>query len=72
VRDDDLRVRVAAELSWDPQAGGGAIGVSAAGGTVTLRGTVASLGVQRAAGRAAARVRGVTRVEDRIQVNSSR
>jgi osmotically-inducible protein OsmY len=68
VRDDDLRVRVAAELSWDPQVGGGAIGVSAAGGTVTLRGTVASLRVQRAAGQAAARVRGVTRVVNQLRV----
>ena len=42
--DDDLRRDVAAELYWDPQVGGPAIEVSAAGGMVTLRGTVASLG----------------------------
>jgi len=66
--DEDLRRRVAAELSWDPQAHSEAIGVSAAGGTVTLRGTVASLRAQRAADRAAARVRGVTRVANELGV----
>jgi len=68
MRDDDLRRRVAAELSWDPQAHSEAIDVSAAGGTVTLRGTVASLRAQRAAGGAAARVRGVTRVANELRV----
>jgi len=68
MKDDDLRRRVAAELSWDPQAHSEAIDVSAAGGTVTLRGTVASLRAQRAAGGAAARVRGVTRVANELGV----
>jgi len=38
MRDDDLRRQVAAELLWDPQVDSEAIEVSAAGGTITLRG----------------------------------
>jgi osmotically-inducible protein OsmY len=68
MKDDDLWRHVAAELSWDPQVGSEAIEVSAADGTVTLRGTVASLRVKRAGGRAAARVRGVTRVANELRV----
>ena len=45
-----------------------AIEVSAADGTVTLRGTVASLRLKRAGGRAAARVRGVSRVANELRV----
>lgn len=66
--DDDLRRDVAAELYWDPQVGSPAIEVSAAGGMVTLRGTVASLRHKRAAGNAAARVRGVTGVANDLRV----
>ena len=65
--DDDLRRDVAAELYWDPQVGS-PIEVSAAGGLVTLRGTVASLRHKRAGGNAAARVRGVTGVANELRV----
>ena len=68
MKDDDLCRHVAAELSWDPQMGSEAIEVSAASGVVTLRGTVASLRLKRAGGRAAARVRGVTRVDNELRV----
>ena len=68
VRDDDLRRHVAAELFWDPQVDSEAIDVSAADGTVTLRGTVASLRLKQAGGRAAARVRGVTWVANELRV----
>ena len=68
MKDDDLRCHVAAELSWDPQVGSEAIEVSAASGLVTLRGTVASLRLKRAGSRAAARVRGVTRVANELRV----
>jgi osmotically-inducible protein OsmY len=68
MRDDDLRRQVAAELSWDPQVDSEAIEVSAADGTVTLRGTVASLRLKRAGGSAAARVRGVTWVANELRV----
>ena len=68
MKDDDLRRHVAAELSWDPQVGSEEIEVSAASGIVTLRGSVASLRLKRAGGRAAARVRGVTRVANELRV----
>ena len=68
MRDDDLRRHVAAELSWDPQVDSDAIEVSAASGLVTLRGLVTSLRLMRAGGRAAARVRGVTRVANELRV----
>ena len=66
--DDELRRQVATELSWDPQVGSDAIEVSADSGTVTLRGTVASLRQKRAAGKAAARLRGVIRVASELRV----
>jgi osmotically-inducible protein OsmY len=66
--DDDLRRNVAAELSWDPQVDSDAIEVSAASGLVTLRGIVISLRLKRAGSRAAARVRGVTRVANELRV----
>ena len=68
MRDDDLWRHVAAELFWDPQVDSEAIEVSAADGTVTLRGTVASLRSKWAGGRAAARVRGVTWVANEVRV----
>ena len=66
--DEDLRRHVAAELFWDPRVDSEAIEVSAVGGTVTLRGSVASLRLKRAAGGAAARVRGVTWVTNELRV----
>ena len=69
MRDDDLRRNVAAELSWDPQVDSDAIEVSAASGLVTLRGIVISLRLKRAGSRAAARVRGVTRVANELRVD---
>jgi osmotically-inducible protein OsmY len=68
MRDDDLRRNVAAELSWDPQVDSDAIEVSATSGLVTLRGIVTSLRLKRAGDRAAARVRGVTRVVNELRV----
>ena len=71
MRDDDLRRQVAAELLWDPQVDSEAIEVSAASGRVTLRGTVASLRLKQAGGRAAARVRGVTWLANELEVQLS-
>ena len=68
MKDDDLRRNVAAELSWDPQADSEAIEISAASGMITLRGTVASLRLKQAGGRAAERVRGVTWVANELRV----
>src|ERR1700759_1463214 len=44
---DELRLDVAAELSWDPKVDSRQIAVSADGGAVTLRGTVGSLREKR-------------------------
>jgi len=65
---DDLQLDVATELSWDPKLDSKAIAVTAADGAVTLRGTVASLREKREAGKAAARVYGVTEVSNELQV----
>jgi len=68
MRDEELRRHVSAELSLDPQVDSDAIEVSAVSGTVTLRGTVTGLRLKCAAGRAAARVRGVTWVANELRV----
>src|SRR6201986_4896842 len=65
---DDLRRDVVAELCWDPRVGSAAIEVWAAGGLVTLRGTLARLRHRRAGASAAARVRGVTRLANELTV----
>jgi osmotically-inducible protein OsmY len=65
---DDLQLDVAAELSWDPKLDSKAIAVSADDGAVTLRGTVGSFREKREAGKAAARVYGVTEVNNELQV----
>ena len=66
--DDHLRCRVVAELSGDPRVDGETFQISAAGAMVTLRGTVASLRLKRAAGRAVARVRGVASIANELRV----
>ena len=65
---DDLQLDVATELSWDPKLDSKAIAVSADDGAVTLRGTVGSFREKREAGKAAARVYGVTEVSNELQV----
>lgn len=65
---DDLQLDVAAELSWDPKVDSREIAVSADDGAVTLRGTVGSFREKREAGKAAARVYGVTDVSNELQV----
>ena len=68
MRDEDLRHHVSAELTLDPQVESEAIEVSATSGTVTLSGTVTSLRLKWAGGKAAARVRGVTWVANELRV----
>jgi osmotically-inducible protein OsmY len=68
---DELERDVAAELSWDPKVDSQDIAVSADVGTITLRGTVASLRHKQEAGRAAARVYGVTKVGNHLQVRQA-
>ena len=53
---------------WDPKVDSRAIAVSADDGAVTLRGTVGSFREKREAGKAAARVYGVTEVSNELQV----
>ncbi len=65
---DDLQLDVAAELRWDPKVDSRAIAVSAEDGSITLRGTVGSFREKREAGKAAARVYGVTEVTNELQV----
>lgn len=66
--DDDLRLDVAAELSWDPKVRSEAIVVSADAGAITLHGTVTSLRERHEAGKAAARVYGVTGVSNQLRM----
>ncbi len=65
---DDLQLDVAAELRWDPKVDSRAVAVSADDGSITLRGTVGSFREKREAGKAAARVYGVTEISDELQV----
>jgi osmotically-inducible protein OsmY len=65
---DRLRAAVAAELSWDPRVDGTDITVSAEGGRVTLRGTVASFRQKREADNAARRVYGITAISNYLEV----
>lgn len=66
--DDDLRGRVVAELCADPRVDGETFHVAVAGDTVSLRGTVASLRLKRAAVTAVARVRGVGSIVNELRV----
>jgi len=65
---NNLQANVAAELSWDPWVDSERIAVSAAGGRVTLRGTVRGLRQKRAAHLAVQRVHGVTGISDYLRV----
>ena len=66
--DNQLTADVSDELFWDPKVDSAAIGVSAHGGTITLRGTVGSLREKREAKKAAQRVFGVTSVDNQLKV----
>jgi osmotically-inducible protein OsmY len=65
---ETLLNNVRTELRWDPKVDSEAIAVSAKEGTVTLRGTVGSCRAKREAKRAAARVSGVKRVSNELEV----
>lgn len=68
VTDDALRSQVEDELDWDPKVDNSAVAVVADAGTVTLRGTVGSYTEKCEAKQDALRVRGVTRVNDELEV----
>jgi len=63
-----IQADVAAELRWEPRVDHAAIAVSVGNDTVTLRGTVGSLGAKHAATKAAQRVSGVRRVDNELEV----
>jgi osmotically-inducible protein OsmY len=66
--DAQLQVDVADELFWETRVDDGEIAVTAKDGTVTLRGTVGSLGAKSAAAKAARRVAGVQQVDNELEV----
>jgi osmotically-inducible protein OsmY len=66
--DAQLQADVADELFWEKRVDDREIAVSADHGTVTLRGTVGSLGAKRAATKAAQRVSGVRGVHNDLEV----
>jgi osmotically-inducible protein OsmY len=66
--DNELQVRVAAEIQSDPRLATASIAVAAEQGVVTLRGTVGTLRQKIEARRAAERVRGVTKVDNDLEV----
>jgi osmotically-inducible protein OsmY len=66
--DNELAADVSDELFWDPKLDNSSIAVSASDGTITLRGTVASLHEKREAKTAAQRVHGVISVDNHLQV----
>src|ERR1700761_8994583 len=65
---DQLRVAVEDELLFDPKVDHRAVAVDAAGGVITLRGTVGSLRGKFEAEKAAKRVYGVKKVDDQLEV----
>jgi osmotically-inducible protein OsmY len=65
---ETLQRNVTDELAWDPKIDSEAIAVSADDGVVTLRGTVGSFRQKREAKLAAERVRGVTTVNNALDV----
>jgi osmotically-inducible protein OsmY len=71
VTDEELELRVAEELSWDPRVDSETITVSVYDGIVTLAGTVGSLRQKREAKKAAERVHGVILVNNELDVRIS-
>jgi osmotically-inducible protein OsmY len=65
---DELAAAVSEELVFDPKVDSGTIAVAADDGKVTLRGTAGSFRAKREAAKAAKRVRGVTSVDNQIDV----
>jgi osmotically-inducible protein OsmY len=66
--DEQLRTAVNDELCWDGKVDPHAVSVLADDGVVTLRGTVLTFAQKRDADRAARRVRGVTGVQNELEV----
>jgi osmotically-inducible protein OsmY len=66
--DEQLRRNVLDALSWDPRVDAGRIDVEAHRDAITLRGTVGSVRERTEALRTARHVRGVTSVDDQLDV----
>jgi osmotically-inducible protein OsmY len=66
--DEELKLRVTEELTWDPRVEAEAITVTVYAGVVTLAGAVSSTRQKQEAKRAAERVRGVVLVDDELDV----
>jgi osmotically-inducible protein OsmY len=66
--DDELKRDVTDELRFDPKVHDEEIAVAANDGAITLRGTVGSFREKREAKNAAARIHGVTNVENELEV----
>ncbi len=66
--DHTLKAEVLAELAWEPSVTADHIGITAAGGVVTLTGHVDSYWQKSAAERAAGRVKGVRAIAEEIEV----
>ncbi len=69
VSDQDLVSNVTEELFWDPRVDNAAIAVSADHGEITLSGSVGSFREKQEARKAAARVGGVKRVKNDLEVS---
>jgi osmotically-inducible protein OsmY len=67
-KDNQLQQAVLAELNWEPSLSADHIGVMAHDGIVTLNGHVTTFGEKHAAEAAAARVKGVKAVAEKIEV----
>jgi osmotically-inducible protein OsmY len=68
--DEELQEAVADELRADPRVAATEISVAAAGGQVTLTGSVASMNERQVAERIARSLAGVRRVENRLEVDA--
>lgn len=68
ITDGELMSAVADELDWDPRIDSSAVRVEAVAGVVTLCGTVGSYAEKREAARDVQRIRGVLRVDDKLEV----
>ena len=68
IPDEQLRTEISEELEWDPRLDTSAVAVSATSGVITLCGTVGSFTEKSAASWDASRVKGVVRVDDRLQI----
>ena len=68
IPDEQLRTEISEELEWDPRLDTSAVAVSATSGVITLCGTVGSFTEKSAASWDASRVKGVVRVDARLQI----